>query len=78
MRHKTRKNRPSRSGRNTGKSGTGGKKTPTGTSPQHTAEQRAQMQKGLRILARIIARAHLSRQASGAAPASPPEQGTGD
>jgi len=36
------------------------------------------MQTGLRILARIIARAHLSRQASGAAPAPPPEQGTGD
>ncbi|MYC37597.1 MAG: hypothetical protein F4X66_11920 [Chloroflexi bacterium] len=78
MRNKTRKNGPSRSGRNAGSSGTGGRTTPGGTSPQHNDEQRAQMQTGLRILARIIARAHLSRQASGAAPAPPPERGVGD
>ena len=30
-----------------------------------TAEQRERMRRGLRILARIIARAHLRRQASG-------------
>ena len=33
-------------------------------SAEYTAEQREQMQRGLRILARIIARAHLRRQAS--------------
>ena len=37
--------------------------SPWNLSAAHTAEQRAQMQAGLRILARIIARAHLSRQA---------------
>lgn len=39
------------------------------------------MQTGLRILARIIARAHLRRQASGAAPLppeSPQDMGSGD
>ena len=39
------------------------------------------MQTGLRILARIIARAHLSREASGAAPLppeSPQDMGNGD
>ena len=33
-------------------------------SAEYTAEQREQMRRGLRILARIIARAHLRRQAS--------------
>ena len=42
-------------------------------SPTYTAEQRETMRRGLRILARIIARAHLRRQASrsGAAPEPP-------
>ena len=40
--------------------------------PVYTAGQRKTMRQGLRILARIIARAHLRRQASGAG-SSPPE-----
>jgi len=36
------------------------------------------MQAGLRILAQLIARAHLRRQASGAAPEPPPDQEAGD
>lgn len=34
------------------------------TSPPYSAEQRETLRRGLRILARIIARAHLRRQAS--------------
>ena len=73
MRDKTRTNgkpRPSGSNR---KSGTAGRKTPRGRSPQHTASEREKRQTGLRILARMIARAHLRRQASGAAAESLPE-----
>ena len=47
-------------------------------SPAYTAEQREQMQAGLRILARIIARAHLRRQSTGTAPEMPPDQEAGD
>ena len=36
--------------------------------------ERERMQTGLRILARMIARAHLRRQASGTAPEPPPER----
>ena len=32
-------------------------------SPQYTARQREQMRKGLRILAKVIVRAHLRKQA---------------
>ena len=45
-------------------------------SPVYVAEQRATMRQGLRILARIIARAHLRRQlgwSAAAAPGPPPE-----
>ena len=78
MRDKTRangKSRPSGSNRksNNRKSGTTGRNTPGRTSPQHTASERERIQTGLRILARMIARAHLRRQASGAAIESPPE-----
>ena len=38
--------------------------SPRGTSPGYTAEQREQLQLGLRILARMIVRAHLRREAS--------------
>ena len=40
----------------------------------YTAEQRERMQAGLRILARMIARAHLRRESSraGLAPTEPP------
>ena len=78
MRDKTRTNgkpRPSGSNR---KSGPAGRKTPRGTSPQRTAHEREQMQTGLRILARMIARAHLSREAERAAQEPPPDQGAGD
>ncbi|MDE2842523.1 MAG: hypothetical protein OXN21_03975 [Chloroflexota bacterium] len=78
MRNDTGRNQPARSGRNTRKSGTGGRNTPGRISPQHTAPERERMQTGLRILARIIARAHLSRQASGAAPEPTPDGEAGD
>jgi len=58
MRNDTRKNKPSRFGRNVRKSETFGSKTLEETFLQHTAREREQMQTGLRILARIIARAH--------------------
>ena len=64
MRNETGKTKPSRSGRN----------TPGGTSPQHTAEQRVQMQTGLRILAWIIARAHLRREADRPGLPPPPDR----
>ena len=49
-------------------------------SPVDTAEQRNTMRQGLRILAKIIARAHLRRQAdrSSAAAPGPPPEGTGE
>ena len=46
--------------------------SPKRLSTAYTAEQRDQMQRGLRILARMIIRAHLRREASRARP-SPPE-----
>ena len=73
MRDKTRTNGKSRPSGSNRKSGTAGRKTPRGRSPQYTDAQREQMQTGLRILARMIARAHLRRQAAGAATESPPE-----
>ena len=78
MRNDTRKNKPSRFGRNVRKSETFGSKTLEETFLQHTAREREQMQTGLRILARIIARAHLRRQASGTATAPPPNKEPGD
>ena len=46
------------------------RKAPAGRcSAVHTVEQRERMRRGLRILARIIARAHLRRQASRASAA---------
>ena len=72
MRDDTRRNNPARSGRNARSSENAGRKTPGETSPNHTEQERAQMQAGLRILARIIARAHLRRQASGGEAEPPP------
>ena len=77
MRDKTRKNRPPRYGKNARKSGTAGRETPRGTSPQYTAQQQERMQTGLRILARIIACAHLRRQSTGTASELPPDQEAG-
>ena len=54
--------RPSGNGQ---KSGAAGSKTPRRTSPQCTDAQKETMQAGLRILARMIARSHLRRQAEG-------------
>ncbi len=45
--------------------------------PVYTAQQQERMQTGLRILARIIARAHLRRQSTGTAPELPPDQEAG-
>ncbi len=81
MRNDTGSNKPTRSGRNSRKSGTAGRKTPEQAYQDHTVQERERMQTGLRILARIIARAHLRRQASGAAPLppeSPQYMGNGD
>ena len=49
-------------------------------SPTHSAEERETVRRGLRILARMIARAHLRRQASrsAAAPRPPTEGEEGD
>jgi len=46
--------------------------------PVYTAKQRETMQQGLRILARIIARAHLKRQSSLPESAPSPEPRDGD
>ncbi len=46
--------------------------TPQKPSPVYTPEQREQLQRGLRILARMIVRAHLGREAS---PGPPPPEG---
>lgn len=71
-------NEPERtSGRNARKSGTAGRKKPGPAPPKHTASERERMQAGLRILARMIARAHLRQQASGGESA-PLDQGAGD
>ena len=49
-------------------------------SPTYSPEQRETVRRGLRILARMIARAHLRRQASrsAAAPRPPAEDEDGD
>lgn len=78
MRNETGRNRPPRSGRNARKSGATGRKAPARESPQHTAQEREGMRTGLRILARIIARAHLGRQAALAVSAPPPDLKAGD
>ena len=47
--------------------------TPQKSLSGYTPRQREQMQQGLRILARMIVRAHLGREASQAASAPPPD-----
>ena len=76
MRNDTRRNKPPRSDRNARKSGTAGRKTPERACPDHTAQERERMQTGLRILARIIARAHMRREADRADLSPPPDRGT--
>ena len=58
MRNETKKNQQARPDGETRRPRRGREKP-----PQYTARQREQMQKGLRILAKIIVRAHLRRQA---------------
>ena len=69
MRNETRKNRPARPAEDARKPRRGREKSTiqeesaTAKSPQYTARQREQVRKGLRILAKVIVRAHLRRQA---------------
>ena len=59
--------------------GTAGRKTKARreTSPQHTDAQRETMQAGLRVLARMIARAHLERVAERNTEEPPPKPEAG-
>ena len=79
MRNDTRRNKPDRPSESNPETRATGSKTKTRrkTSPQHTDAQRETMQTGLRILARIIARAHLERQAELGEPEPPPEPEAG-
>ena len=69
MRKEPRKNRTAPPAGETDKARRGREKSSnrgassTPKSPQYTARQREQMRKGLRILARVIVRAHLRKQA---------------
>ncbi len=47
------------------------------SSAAYTPKQREQLQHGLRILARMIVRAHLRREASQGGPAPPPDHRPG-
>ncbi len=77
MRDKTRTNgKPGTSGSNR-KAGAADGKAPKRTSPQHTDAERETTQMGLRILARMIARAHLRREATVAVPERPPDRKAG-
>ena len=82
MRNDTGRNKPERPSGSSRKSsnrrpGTAGRKTPRGTTPLHTDTQRETMQTGLRILARMIARAHLERREEPGQPEPPSEPGDG-
>ena len=77
MRDKTRTNGKTRSSGGDRKSGTAGRNTPGSTSPEYTAPERERMQDGLRILARMIARAHLRREALEEPSAPLTDQGDG-
>ena len=78
MRNDVERNKPERPSGSSRKSsdrrpGTAGRKVHGDTAPHHTDAQRETMQAGLRVLAKIIARAHLKRQAErSGAPASGP------
>ena len=69
MRKETNKNGPARPDGETCKPRHGPEKSTsrgesaTPTSPQYTDRQREQVRKGLRILAKVIVRAHLRKQA---------------
>ena len=82
MRNDKRDHGKTRNAGNAGKPGTadriglkGSETQEESTSPQYTLRQRERMEQGLRILARMIARAHLRREASPASE-TPREQPT--
>ncbi len=75
MRNDTGRNEPDRPSGSSPETGAAGSKTPRRTSPQRTGAEREQIQAGLRILARMIARAHLRNQVSGPGPPPDPENG---
>ena len=77
MRNDTGRNKPERPSGSSLEPGTAGRKQRRKTSPQHTGAQQETMQTGLRILARIIARAHLERQAEPREPEPTPEPEAG-
>ena len=80
MRNDTGRNKPERPFKSSRKTGTAERrktKTRRETYPQHTDAQRETMRTGLRVLARMIARAHLRRQADLGEPEPPPEPGAG-
>ena len=79
MRNDTGRNKPERPSGSSRELGTASRKTKTrgATSPQHTDAQQETMQTGLRILARIIARAHIEWRAEPGEPEPPPERGAG-
>ena len=76
MRDKTRTNGKTSASWSDRKSGTAGRNTPGSTPPKHSDAQRERMQEGLRILARMIARAHLRREADQATQEPQPDPGT--
>ena len=80
MRNDTGINKPERPSGSNPETETAGSKTKTRreTSPQHTDAQRETMQTGLRVLARMIARTHLKRQAEPGELEPPPEPGAGN
>ena len=53
---------------------TGNPSSPQKSSLAYTPKEREQVQLGLRILARMIVRAHLRREASQGRPAPPPDR----
>ena len=77
MRNDTGRNKPERPSGSNPETGTTGGKTRWEATPKHTGAQQETMQTGLRILARIIARAHLERRAEPGEPEPPPEPGAG-
>ncbi len=77
MRDKTRNNGKLGTCGSNRKAGAADGKAPKRTSPQHTDAERETTQMGLRILARMIARAHLRREADQATQEPQPDPGTG-
>ena len=74
MTESNKNNRPARTARDARKPSGQGRKSsdrgnsPEQASPEYTPKQRERMQKGLRILAKVIVRAHLRKQAEQTGP----------